>query len=181
QHPDIELEISTGATASACDHRKIDVGIHYVHEAPEGFSALTLFPEVIQLVCSPALLRSEHGLPPLENLVHHTVLHSEYRHGDWAVWLRAAGAETLRPKAELMFKGPGLTYQAAAQGLGVAMAHPVIVMSELLSGRLVMPFPIAGRSSRRLCAVYRQKLQTDYRVQAFSSWLQRSEERRVGQ
>src|SRR5699024_7880994 len=92
-----------------------------------------------------------YPLPPATNLSHHTLLHSQHRQGDWEGWLYAAGLEHLQPKDELTFKGSGLAYQAAAEGMGVAIVQRLLVEEEINSGRLITPINLLARRSRGIC------------------------------
>src|SRR5699024_924711 len=116
-----------------------------------GLVTRLLLPDIIQPACSPKLLEGPYPLPPATNLSHHTLLHSQHRQGDWEGWLYAAGLEHLQPKDELTFKGCGLTYQAAAEGKGVAIVQRLPVKEENNSELMITPLNLQARRTRGIC------------------------------
>jgi LysR family glycine cleavage system transcriptional activator len=98
-------------------------------------------------VCSPRLLEAhqlEDGLPlgQPSDLSHHHLLHSVLRPDHWRDWLAATGTPNVDPDSGVWFDSSTLAYQAAIEGAGIAMGQVALVLDELLSGRLVTPFPV---------------------------------------
>lgn len=73
------------------------------------------------------------------DLLRYPLLHSHYRRRDWPDWLEAAGVAIAETQEPLMFPSSLLTYQAALDGLGIAMGQPAMLETELRSGSLVCP------------------------------------------
>ena len=93
-----------------------------------------LFP-----VCHPSLL--ERG-PPLKapaDLANHVLLRSSARPHDWTDWCAAAGADNVHAASGTRFESSSLAYQAALEGIGVAMGVYPLVADDLAAGRLVSP------------------------------------------
>ncbi len=170
-HPDIDITLTTAVKPEEFDYRSIDIGIQYVNDVPDELVTRAILPDVIQPVCSPKLLVCGAPLPPVENLRHHTLLHSRYRRLDWEEWLKAAGAEDITPRDELTFKGSGLTYQAAIEGLGVAVAQRVLVEDEIETGRLIAPFSLAAQREQGICMVSNRQRTECKQVATLMEWI----------
>src|SRR5690606_4213016 len=70
------------------------------------------------------------------------------------------------------FKGSGLAYQAAAEGLGVAMAQRLLVAEDLAQGRLTAPFAQALHRHVPMSMVTRRERMDDPHVELFRGWLE---------
>lgn len=113
---------------------------------PAGLHVADLMVERIGPVCHPRLADRLHGAPSSWDVA---LLHTATRPGAWADWARATG----RP-APL---GPGqhlehfyLTLQAAAAGVGVAIASHAMVHDDLAAGTLVAPHGFVADGTRYL-------------------------------
>lgn len=170
-YPDIEINMSTAVKPAEFDCNQVDVAILFSHETLSGLAVTPILPDVIQPVCSPALLDGPFPPTSVENLKHHTFLHSRYRRLDWRDWLRGAGLENIKPNNELTFKGSRLAYQAAMEGLGIAVAQRLLVAEDIRQGRLVTPLaPLIQRASN-YCLACRQDRLDDPHVRAFRDWV----------
>ncbi len=105
-----------------------------------------LMPERIGPVCHPALAERLRGDPARWDVA---LLHTATRPGAWAEWARAAGVP---PPA-----GPGrhlehfyLTLQAAAAGVGAAIASHAMVADDLAAGTLAAPHGFVADGTRYL-------------------------------
>lgn len=169
--PEIDIDLTTAIKPEEFDYDVVDVGLQYLDRPHPELTSRTILPDIIQPACSPRLLNGDAPLPPEENLTRHTFLHSRYRKRDWEEWLRVADLEHIRPDHELTFKGSSLAYQAAAEGMGVAIVQRPLVEDEFRSGRLVAPFPLATQRSNGIVMVARNSSLRDPRVSAFCEWL----------
>jgi LysR family glycine cleavage system transcriptional activator len=76
----------------------------------------------------------------------------------WSQYLQGVGLGDYRPRRRRSFDNVQVMYEAAANGLGVALAADELAATHLASGRLVKPFsnePVALRQSYYL--VYRKE------------------------
>ena len=80
-----------------------------------------------------------------------------------------------RPPRNLVFLHAGPAIQAAASGLGVALANRLCVVDMLRSGDLVIPFEIRIKVTPRLSYYLAQPARThkDTRIEALRDWLGR--------
>ncbi|TSJ60134.1 LysR family transcriptional regulator [Starkeya sp. 3C] len=146
-HPDIEIELTTGGEPVDGLAGDYDLIIRGGPDAFHGFEARLLLPEERLPACSPALLRRQ-PLEEVGDLARHTLLHVASMPRLWRDWLAKAGHGSLEPAAALMLDHFYLSIQAAADGLGVAMAPSTLIEDDLRAGRLVTPFPDISLPSR---------------------------------
>ena len=76
------------------------------------------------------------------------LLHAQQRPNDWESWLRSAGLTDVDAHGGMRLDHSGMVYQAAINGLGVAMAQTAHVREELAQHRLV-PFADAPMKTKR--------------------------------
>ncbi|QJD59889.1 LysR family transcriptional regulator [Pseudomonas sp. gcc21] len=172
-HPDIEISIATGQKPREFNYDEIDVGLQYLSDAREGLITQLLLPDIIQPACSPHLLKNSDPSPTEPNLADYTWIYSHYRRLDWEEWLNASGLEELEPVQKVTVRGSTLAYQAAVEGMGVAMVQRLLVEDEFKRGALVAPFKATGRRSAGICMVSRSERLDDPRIAAFRSWLEK--------
>lgn len=116
----------------------VDVALRYGVGPWAGMESVRLMDERIFPVCSPALL-ARYPIEKPEDLVSAPLL----RHTDlpWAVWFRAMGIEPPALRPALGFDGSAMMLDAAAQGLGFALARGGYAKRDLDEGRLLRPLP----------------------------------------
>ncbi|HYC36717.1 MAG TPA: transcriptional regulator GcvA [Usitatibacter sp.] len=103
-------------------------------------------------VCSPRLLRGARPLREPADLRHHVLLHDdtvidEGARPSWDDWLEAVGVKGVDASRGPRFSDASLAFEAALEGMGVALAMKPLVRSDIEEGRLVMPFDIAAPAS----------------------------------
>lgn len=143
-HPEIHVRISTAVAPVNFAKDDVDGAIQLGDGSWPGADAEFLFGDEIEPVCSPALEE------PTE-LSRHRLLHSRYRRRDWSDWLTVFGYAVPEEPEPMVFPSSLLTYQAALEGLGIAMGQIPLLQSELESGQLVRPF---GQPLRRDLGYY---------------------------
>lgn len=173
QYPSIEVRIDNATPDVDFDRDPADVAIQFGDGRWARMAADHLFDDEIEPVCTPAYLDQHRGKRnKLEPLLQHRLLVSHYRRRDWDDWLALAGLETAAQRTERMsFNSSVLTWQAALDGLGIAIGQSAMLEAELASGRLVRPF---ARPLRREMAYYlvRPRTQRESRkVGVFRDWL----------
>lgn len=115
-----------------------DVALRFGEGPWPGVESVRLIDEVLFPVCSPALLE-RHPIDKPEDLLHAPLL----RHTGlpWSTWFHAMGIEAPQLPPALGFDDSSMMLDAAAQGLGVALARSGIARRDLGDGRLVRPLP----------------------------------------
>lgn len=134
-HPRIDLRLFTNNNRVDLAGEGLDYAIRFGSGAWHGAEALPLMEAPLTPLCAPALAR-ELGEP--RDLLAQTLLRS-YRADEWPRWFAAAGipAPTLRGP---VFDSSLAMAEAAAQGLGVALAPPAMLPRYLGTRALVRPF-----------------------------------------
>jgi len=127
-------------------------------------------------VASPAVVAGPPRLAEPGDLAAHTLIHADIGGArplgeEWRTWLDAAGVGGLDLSGGLSFKDPALALEAAADGLGVAIAYPQLAAEDLRSGRLVAPFSRAVRHWYAYYVVCRPERAERPKVRAFRRWL----------
>ena len=132
----------------------------------------TVFP-----VCSPGLLESNgKTLSTEEILATATLLHDDSTGESdalpgWKMWLLAAGIDGVDWRKGSHFDQSALAIEAAASGLGIALAPAVLVDSDLECGRLVRLDSAAVHEPFAYYLVYPSDRSDREAVKAFRTWL----------
>lgn len=139
-HPDVNVRINSTLNPSGSLYDGFDVGLMYGRGGWPDLMAQKLFSETMVPVCAPSLIHHGHALDKPDDLIHHTLIHSEARLTTWAMWLENAGVRGLNPAKGLHFNRAALAIDAAINGLGVALEGKTAVQDELKAGKLIIPF-----------------------------------------
>ncbi len=140
--PDLEVRLLTTSAMVDLDREDVDLAIRVGDGRWPGCRADFLAANDLFPVAAPMLL-ANRPLHALADLAGHVWIHVDAspRRDDWGRWLNAAGATELVSAGRMAFANSAQALDAAAAGLGVAMAHAPFVAADLASGRLVRPFP----------------------------------------
>ncbi|WP_170149887.1 transcriptional regulator GcvA [Rhodoplanes roseus] len=174
RHPTIGLRVRTLVPLIEMDPQDYDVSIQYGTGADwPGMVAHKIGAEELFPVCSPALLEAGRGLGSPKDLARHTVIRTAsplILRDDWPLWQEKAGVSGIAFASEITCDLLYPSYQAAIEGLGVAMGRSSVVRGDIARGRLVEPFSIRLPSALGyyvVTGVERAKLA---KVQHFSEW-----------
>jgi LysR family glycine cleavage system transcriptional activator len=167
--PDIDVRITTGGAAApfADDWT---CGITLGNGSWPGLVAERLFDADLIPVCAPRLaqrLKSPRQLRP------QMLLRVAHAHGDWPLWLAAAGLPETTA-AGPMFEFYGQALQAASDGVGVTLGIRPYIDDDLKAGRLVAPFKLSVPKGSRWYLVFRAARAGEPTFLAFQSWLRRA-------
>lgn len=172
-HPNIDLQITTAVPDVDFDRDLVDVAIQLGDGRWQRLQADKLFPDIFEPVCSPRYL-SEHtkSIRKPEPLLRKQLLVSHYRRRDWDDWLKATRLVDAAEGAERMeFSSSVLTWQAAIDGLGMAIGQTAMLEHEFQTGQLVRPFEMPVQSSRAYWLLRPQAQRESTKVAAFRDWL----------
>ncbi len=173
RYPDLNLQVNTYAYNSPWPHDpnvEVDVGVwlgdgNWPNQITELFC-----PEEQRVVASPSLVAG-HTIRIADDLAPFLLLHALRRPDDWRMWLEAAGATRVDPKAGLRLEYSGLVYQGAIDGLGLALAQPVFILDDVAQGRLAPLFDLPLRTGRGYYISYSPAVAEQSKVQNFVNWL----------
>lgn len=145
----------------------VDVGVRYGTGYWDGLDLQRLFPERLFPVCSPALA-AEGLLRGPRDLLTAPLLHRPTR--SWSIWFNHFGLTAPAPTGPV-FDDPMMMLEAAAQGLGVALADESLVDEELAAGTLVRPFEDSIVSAHGIYMLWRRDSRKLARIHALRDWL----------
>jgi LysR family glycine cleavage system transcriptional activator len=168
--PDIGFQIETSHSPIDPADLEVDVAVRLGSGDWPDLTAHFLFDEELLPVGSPELLcgRKLHDARDFEPFV---LLHAQQRPDDWETWLKSAGLERVDAHSGMRFDHSGMVYQAAINGLGLAMAQTAHVREELEQHRLV-PFADTPMKTRRsYFLVHLPSRASEPVIAAFTHWL----------
>ena len=122
-------------------------------------------------MAEPGLARGGLGLRQPTDLVNHRLLSVYTAQGDWALWLEAAGVGELASHRSLLFDSYLLALEAAIDGRGVALVPDFVAATDLRTGRLLQPFPLAVPQPGAWYLVCRKERALDRGVRHLRQWL----------
>ncbi len=169
-HPSIEIRVATGG-AVAPFNEEWTCAIRLGQEPWPGFTAERLFTADLVLVCAPTIAKR---LDKPSDLAGVPLLRVRHALTDWPRWSAAAGLPNPLPAQRQggpLFDTYGLALQAAADGLGAALAMKAYVAADIAVGSLVSPFPITVPKGDAWYLIHRPGKAGNASLQAFGSWL----------
>ncbi len=170
RHPEIDVQLTTSLAPVDFTRDGFDAAVRVGTGRWPDCAALKLAEVDLFPVCSPALARAADLRAPAD-LGRVTLLHSAPRPDDWRRWLKAAGETGVDPDQGLRFDTLNLAFQAAIEGLGVAIGIEALVADDLAQGRLVRPFGPVRRSGHPFWLVWPERAGADPRLARFREWL----------
>ncbi|WP_168787902.1 transcriptional regulator GcvA [Paraburkholderia aromaticivorans] len=173
-YPAIPVELSTTVAKINFNEVQVDAAIQFGDGNWPGINCERLFEDVIEPVCSPALLRTGPPLASIDDLAKHRLLQSRYRRHDWFDWLRAVGRSDLEELVSRQrggFQNSLLAYQAAIEGMGIVMGQLELLANDLAAGTLVRPFERPVSRNLAYYLLIPDNRRHSRNVDAFRSWL----------
>ncbi|BAQ75841.1 lysR-type transcriptional regulator AmpR [Pseudomonas sp. Os17] len=167
RHPFIDLRLSTNNNRVDVAAEGLDYAIRFGTGAWHGIDALPLLQAPLSVLCVPEIARQLHS--PAD-LLGQTLLRS-YRTDEWPQWFQAAGlgSNSLLPQSVVFDSSLGML-EAALQGLGVALAPPLMFARQLASGAVVQPFDIGIVTGSYWLTRLQSRAETSA-MSAFKAWL----------
>jgi LysR family transcriptional regulator, glycine cleavage system transcriptional activator len=169
-NPAVEVRLTTSEEPIEKLGDECDVAIRGSEQKSAGYAVNEFLSEVRLPVCSPKVLES-HPIHSVQDLAHHTLLHSATYPGLWAEWLAASGNPGLVARNSQQLDHFYLTLQAAIDGLGIAMGPTALVALDVEEGRLVFPFDGPALPAWRYCSYVRHARIEDPAIDIFLTWL----------
>lgn len=171
QYPDVEVSILNSNAPLDFGVEKCDLAIVLGNGTWPDAEATLLLEDVVEPVCAPGFIE---GAATLEGLRGKRLLVSKYRKEDWPRWLAHAGMTDVFETAEKMvFSSSILTWQAAVDGLGVAIGQQHMLEADFQAGRLVRPFARPLHTGQGQYIVTPALQRHSDKIAAFKNWLMR--------
>lgn len=140
-----------------------------------GLEAELLLPLHMSPVCSPSLMENSSAPRPPRQALDYPMLHADagsHPTGEeWRLWFAAAGVAVDGPFAGPSFRDPGLSFQAAQNGLGMAIGYLELLGPDLAAGRLVQPFAEIARHPFSYYLTYPKARAGDAAISSFRTWI----------
>jgi LysR family transcriptional regulator, glycine cleavage system transcriptional activator len=172
----VELVLSTNNDPVDFNREPLDFAIRLGHGVWPGAIAEKLIPNVLAPVCNPQLLKRGPAITKAADLMNHVLLQSTWpeRRDDWHAWLLTEGMDKLDDFSLLYFESSALSYQAAIEGQGFAMAQIALIQDDLASGRLVCPFNrLLDKGDFTYYLIYPENRRLTPQMKIFRDWLMR--------
>jgi LysR family glycine cleavage system transcriptional activator len=168
RHPDIDLEIATVSRVEDQRLEDADFGIRHGRGDWTDLAFDQLFNDEFIPVCSPQMAQSITSPQGLRDV---KLLHSMMRPTAWDIWFQSLGLTQDSHARGITLANAALCYQAAVDGLGVAMAQRTYVGDDLATGRLAVPVDHVATTESGYYLVC-DPLKTDhYAIKAFREWI----------
>jgi LysR family transcriptional regulator, glycine cleavage system transcriptional activator len=171
-HPNLTVDLQTRLQPVNFERENIDISIQMGDKevADKDVISQPIVGCDLIPVCSPEFAAS-HPLHVETDLLNVKLLSGQERPKDWEKWFQSLGIIPPQRPQTIRFENLGLTYQAAIEGLGVAMGIRALIVDDLKSGKLVAPFVHARQSSRCFCVTYPKKHRHNPSVIKFVRWI----------
>ncbi|ETD86722.1 transcriptional regulator [Rhodobacter capsulatus YW2] len=167
-HPGIEVRLTQSDAPCDFSRGRYDVAIRVTdHDLPEGAHVTPLFAERFGPVLSPALAERLALRGPAD-LSRAPRLSARTRPGAWADWGARSGVAV--PEGGTAYEHFYFLLEAAAAGLGIAIAPEPHVADDLAAGRLVAPF---GFLPSGLSYVAVRRSDAPRKARVFCDWIGR--------
>ena len=147
-HDDIDLDIATSSRVDDVHLDNADFAIRYGHGEWEDVHSELLFMDELVPICSPPLAATIREPRDLLNV---KLVHSMRRPAAWSAWFEKVGLGADTSTRTMALANLTLCIQAAADGLGVAIAPIAYLSEDIASGRIVMPL---GRVTHTGLGIY---------------------------
>lgn len=167
-HPEIELELATVARMEEVSIGKADFIICHGDGNWPDFHFDHIFDDAFVPVCSQVMAGKIHQPADLLKV---NLLHSMMRPGDWDIWMRSAGVADTVPKGGTSLGNAALCYQAAADGLGVAIAQLAYVAEDLRTGKLITAVDHVAHTDSGYYLLCELSKADAYPHRAFRDWI----------
>ena len=164
-YPFVDLRLSTNNNRVDIAAEGLDYAIKFGNGAWHDTEAEALFEAPLSVLCIPSIAEK---LTSPQDVSRQPLLRS-YRADEWPSWFAAAQVEA-PPIHGLVFDSSVLMVEAALQGVGVALAPPMMFARQLASGALKQPFPISISKGSYWLTRLKSRAVTPA-MEMFSNWL----------
>lgn len=168
-HPGITINLATRLVPFDFSDTTLDAAIHFGDPDWPGAVCDYLMSEEVVVVCNEELAATTLRTP--DHLSQVSLLHLSTRPHAWKEWAAVAGVDDCDWARGPHFDHFSMVAQAAVAGLGAAVLPRFLVLDELASGRLVIPFPPTATSDKAYWLVYPERKAGLASLQKFRGWL----------
>lgn len=163
--PQYEIRLDTQVEPLDFRGTHLDLAIQLGSGVWKDARSRVLFPERLDLVCSPAYAEKLASGDADVRL-----LHSRYRRRAWEEWHTLSGIDVAFEK-EIEFDSSLLTYSAAINGMGFTVGQIDILKREIETGQLVAPFQAPQQTASAIHVIWPTTKSTSTQSKRFVDWL----------
>jgi LysR family glycine cleavage system transcriptional activator len=170
QNPDLRVRFDT--TVEPLDFRgtQLDVAIQVGTGLWREARAVKLFDERIDVVGAPAYVDLIGPISAPADVAQAELLHSRYRRRAWEQWAEILGVH-LNFREGIEFDSSLLTYSAAKQGLGLAVAQVDLLEEAIAAHQLVAPLGRPITTGQSFYVVWPTSTSVNAKTRRFIDWL----------
>lgn len=172
EYPQYDVRVNTDIAPVDFSKGSVDLAIQLVPNDRLPKHSTVLFRDQMQPVCSPAYLEKLGPISTVDDLFHHRLLVAHYRRDDWKDWFAALGRDGVETRT-MELQSSVLAYQAAAEGLGIAMGQTSLMSQDFKNGTLIPLFTPVERPLS-YCAIWAPRTEPNQKSRAFLGWLDRT-------
>jgi LysR family glycine cleavage system transcriptional activator len=177
-YPDVKTDLLIAVASTEFRWDEADLIITHGLTPPEGIVSRRIFGDVLVPVCSPAFLERYGPVLDAADFMNMTLLHSRYRSNDWGEWFSSVGVE-FDSRPGRIFSGSTFAYQAAKEGIGVAMGQLRLLEAEIASGALVVPYEHRIERAAGYFLLHSKHALSNPNILAFRNWIMEEAKHRL--
>ena len=167
KHPFIDLRLSTNNNRVDIAAEGLDYAIRFGKGAWHCTDAVRLLDTPLSVLCVPEIAEQ---LKTPADLFRQNFLRS-YRADEWSEWFLAAGIPAnMAPPKSIVFDSSLAMMEAALQGVGVALAPPLMFPRQLATNAIEQPFDIYVATGSYWLTRLQSRAETPT-MTAFRDWL----------
>ncbi len=175
-NPGVEVHLTAGTRRADLRSGEADLAIRFGTGNYPGLFARHLMNESVFPVVAPALLARHGRIAVPADIVRYPLLHDEEalrggHDGDWSMWFAQLGLAPPALDRGQRFSSAELVLEAAAGGLGVALARRSLVERELRDGELVRVLEVEVPCVWSYWLVCMPDRSSDTLIDTFATWL----------
>ncbi len=170
RYPDLKLELDSAQRPVDPSDCHVDLSLWLGYGDWPNLVVEHLFDEEIMPVAAPSLING-HQIRNVDDIEPFLLLHAVRRLDDWELWLKAAGATKIDAYRGLRLENSTLVFEAARNGLGLAMAQTLLIADGVARERLVPLFDVTARTGRSVYLVYSESKAGERNIKLFADWL----------
>lgn len=167
-HPTLEIDLHTSLNPLDLMPSRYDAVIAVSDGTPpKGMVTHRLLPISTVPVCSPEMFRK--GKPDFTTA---SLLHTRPRPDDWRRWLDFAGMGSIPSQGGSSFESIALSIEAAAAGLGYAIAIRSLIVQDIARGTVVLAHSKIRPTRRHFVLQYEVRFAEEPSLATFARWLE---------
>jgi DNA-binding transcriptional LysR family regulator len=167
--PDVAVVVDTSRHQVGFPADGFDFAIRMSRQSLADPAWIRLFGERLVPVCNRACLETLRDGTGAIDLARATLIHNRTASEDWAAWLERTGT-AIEPRRQIEVDTITLSFEAAANGLGVALGRRPLVDADLESGALVEAGPVIAAETA-YWLVSSEGASRHAELKAFRRWL----------